>query len=210
MARATIITRGLKPLLFLLLLLPLGGLIWQGLAGGLGANPVEQITRSTGDWALRLLLLSLAVTPLRRLTGWPELLRLRRMIGLYCFFYASLHLATYVWLDLGFNLSWVLEDVLKRPYITVGFAVFLMLVPLAATSNQWSIRRLGRRWKRLHRLAYLCGIGGVVHYLWLVKADLREPLIYLGVLLLLFALRLPKGWLSHLADLRSRVLSTSS
>ena len=210
MTRATRIIRGLKPLLFLLFLLPLGGLVWQGVAGGLGANPVEQITRTTGDWTLRLLLLTLAVTPLRRLTGWSELLRLRRMIGLYSFFYAGLHLTTYVWLDQGFNLAWVLEDVLERPYITVGFAAFLMLLPLAITSNQWSIRRLGRRWKRLHRLVYPAAFAGVLHFLWLVKADLREPLIYLGVLSLLLILRFRKGWLSRLADRGSRALSASS
>ncbi len=195
MTRLALVTRLLKPALFLLALLPLALLLVQGATGGLGANPVETVTRTTGDWALRLLLATLAVTPLRRLTGWGELIRLRRMLGLFSFFYASLHLATYVILDLGFNLAWVAEDVVKRPYITIGFGVFLLLLPLALTSNQWSIRRLGRRWKRLHRLVYPAAAGAVLHYLWLVKADPRTPLIYLGVLLLLLALRLPGRWL---------------
>ncbi|HEB96688.1 MAG TPA: sulfoxide reductase heme-binding subunit YedZ [Sedimenticola thiotaurini] len=194
MTRARFIVRVVKPAAFLLMLLPAVLLLARGIGGELGANPVETITRSTGDWTLRLLLLTLAVTPLRRLTGWGELLRLRRMIGLFSFFYACLHLATYVVLDLGFNLSWVAEDVVKRPYITLGFSVFLLLLPLALTSTNRAIRRLGRRWKRLHRLVYLCAIGGVIHFLWLVKADLRTPLIYLAVLLLLFALRIPGRW----------------
>ncbi|HHH39558.1 MAG TPA: sulfoxide reductase heme-binding subunit YedZ [Sedimenticola sp.] len=186
--------RFIKPALFLACLAPFVWLVWRAAAGGLGANPIEAVTRFTGDWALRLLLLTLAVTPLRRITGWHALIRQRRMLGLFSFFYASLHFLTYALLDQGLSLAAIGEDILKRPYITLGFLVFLMLVPLAATSSNAMIKRLGgRRWRRLHRLVYLCGIGGVLHYLWLVKADVREPLIYLGVLLLLFALRLPWG-----------------
>jgi len=185
MTRAQGFTRVLKPLLFLAALLPLAGLA----LGDLGANPVERLSHVTGDWALRLLLATLAMTPLRRLTGWGEWLRLRRMLGLFAFFYASLHLAVYVGLDLGFAWGAVVDDIVKRPYITLGFATYLILIPLAATSTQGMMRRLGKRWKRLHRLVYVSAFGGVLHYVWLVKSDLREPLIYLLVLLVLLLLR---------------------
>ena len=196
MKRSTFITRILKPALFLALLLPAASLIWRDM----GANPVETITHATGSWALRLLLVTLAITPLRRLTGWGELLRLRRMLGLYAFFYALLHFLTYAVLDQGLLLSAVLEDVLERPYITLGFAVFLMLIPLAATSTDGMIRRLGvKRWRRLHRLVYPAALGGLFHFLWLVKADLREPLVHLAILLLLLAFRLPSHLFPSLA-----------
>jgi sulfoxide reductase heme-binding subunit YedZ len=184
-----------RPLLFAACLAPLAALVWAGFRGDLGANPVETITHETGQWALRLLLATLAVTPLRRLTGWNPLLRVRRMLGLFAFFYAVLHLATYLWLDQFFDWGAVLADVLDRPYITIGFAAFLLLVPLAATSTDAMVRRLGgRRWQRLHRLVYPAAGLAVLHFLWLVKADLREPLIYAGLLALLLAARLP-GWL---------------
>lgn len=192
MNRAQLITCIVKPVLFAALLLP-------ALALGvidLGANPVETITHHTGDWALRLLLVTLAVTPLRRLTGWGELIRLRRMLGLYAFFYSVLHVATYFVLDLGLDFGGLVDDVIKRPYITVGFTVFLMLLPLAATSSNAIVRRLGRRWQTLHKLVYPAAIGAVLHFAWLVKADLREPLIYALVLLVLFVLRLKPVTLS--------------
>ncbi len=192
MNRAQFITRIVKPVLFAALLLP-------ALALGvmsLGANPVETITHHTGDWALRLLLVTLAVTPLRRLTDWGELTRLRRMLGLYAFFYAVLHVATYFVLDLGLDFGELVDDVIKRPYIAVGFTVFLMLLPLAATSSNAMVRRLGRRWQTLHKLVYPAAIGAVLHFFWLVKADLSEPLIYALVLLVLFALRLKPVTLS--------------
>ncbi len=193
--------RLLKPLLFLACLTPFLWLLWNGVNDNLGANPIETITRYTGDWTLRLLLVTLAITPLRRITGWNPLIRLRRMLGLFSFFYACLHFLTYALLDQGLFISAIVEDILKRPYVTLGFLVFLMLIPLAITSNNAMIKRLGgRRWRQLHRLVYLCGLGGVVHYLWLVKADLREPLVYLGILLLLFALRLPR--ISGLVQIR--------
>lgn len=190
--RTQLTTRIIKPLLFLACLLPLGLLVWSAFSDELGANPVEAIIHQTGLWALRLLLITLAITPLRRLTGWSEVTRLRRMFGLYAFFYAMLHFLAYFGLDQSFDLQSVFEDVIKRPYITVGFSVLVMLTPLALTSTNGMIKRLGgRRWKRLHQLVYLCGIGGVLHYLWLVKADLSDPLVYLAVLILLFVLRLP-------------------
>ena len=179
-----------KVVLFLICLIPLGTLIARGIQGGLGPNPVETLTHVTGDWALRFLLIGLAVTPLRRLTGQVALVRFRRMLGLFAFFYASLHFATYLWLDQFFAWGAIVEDVLKRPYITVGFAAFLLMVPLAITSTRASMRKLGRRWQQLHRLVYFVGLLGVLHYLWLVKADVTEPLIYGAILALLLALRI--------------------
>lgn len=181
----------IKPALFVISLVPLAVLIQKGLNNDLGANPVETINRFTGDWVLRFLLVTLAVTPLRRLFGWNALLRYRRMLGLFAFFYACLHFLSYAWLDQYFVLADIIKDVAKRPYITVGFACFLMLIPLAATSTNAMIRRLGaRRWQALHRLVYLVGVGGIVHFLWLVKSDLREPLIYGAILALLLGFRL--------------------
>jgi sulfoxide reductase heme-binding subunit YedZ len=181
----------IKPVLFVISLVPLAVLILKGLNNDLGANPVETINRFTGDWVLRFLLVTLAVTPLRRLFGWNALLRYRRMLGLFAFFYACLHFLSYAWLDQYFVLADIIKDVVKRPYITVGFACLLMLIPLAATSTNAMIRRLGaRRWQALHRLVYLIGVGGVVHYLWLVKSDLREPLMYGAILAALLGFRL--------------------
>ena len=180
---------GLKALAHALALLPLALLVRGVLGDTLGADPVAAITHETGDWALRLVLLGLAMTPLRRLLGqaWP--IRFRRLVGLYAFFYASLHLATYVVLDLGQYWAQIVDDIVKRPYITVGFAAWLMLVPLALTSTRGWMRRLGRRWGQLHTLVYAVGALGVLHFLWLVKSDLREPLVYAGVLALLLGLR---------------------
>lgn len=190
-----------KPLVFLLCLVPLGVLIARGASGGLGPNPVEAITHFTGDWTLRLLLATLAITPLRRLTGQVWLVRFRRMLGLFTFFYAVLHVLTYLWLDRFFDLGTIAEDVLKRPYITVGFAAFVLMVPLAITSTQGWIRRLGRRWKRLHRAVYAIGVLGVLHYLWLVKADLLEPAVYGIILAVLLGMRVP--WRDLATRLRS-------
>ena len=182
----------IKAGLFAAALAPFTALAVAGFTGGLGANPVEAITHTTGEWTLRLLLATLAVTPLRHLTGWVWLTRLRRMIGLFAFFYLALHFTTYAVLDASLDLAYVVEDVADRLYITVGFAAFVMLVPLAATSTNAMVRRLGPlRWRRLHRLVYAAGICGVLHYLWLVKADLREPLVHAGILAVLLAARLP-------------------
>lgn len=180
-----------KPLLFLLCLLPLGQMARGLYTGALQPNPVEALLHGTGDWALRLLLVTLAVTPLRRLTGWRRPVLWRRMLGLFSFFYAALHFT--VWLVLDRELLWseVLVDLTERPYIMVGFSAFLILFSLAVTSNSWSMRRLGARWQKLHRLVYLAALLAILHYWWLVKADVREPMIYLGVFALLMGLRLP-------------------
>ena len=182
----------IKAGLFAAALAPFTALVFSGFTGGLGANPVEAITHTTGEWTLRLLLATLAITPLRHLTGWVWLTRLRRMVGLFAFFYLALHFTTYAVLDASLDLAYVVEDVADRLYITVGFAAFVMLVPLAATSTNAMVRRLGPlRWRRLHRLVYAAGICGALHYLWLGKADLREPLVYAAVLAILLAARLP-------------------
>lgn len=204
MNRQRLVTHVLKPAIFVAGLVPLAMLLWNATHDGLGANPVEAITHETGDWGLRLLLITLCVTPLRRLTGWHELVRVRRMLGLFAFFYVCLHFSTYLVLDAFFDVRYILEDITERTYITVGFTSFLLLIPLAATSTDAMVRRLGgRRWRALHRLAYAVAIGGVLHFLWLVKADLREPLIYLGILLVLLIARLPPV-ANRLARVRSR------
>ena len=159
--------------------------------GGLGANPIEAATHATGGWALRFLLAALAVTPLRRLTGWHEVVSHRRMLGLFAFAYACAHFAIWSLLDLGLDLSAMVEDVRERPFVTAGFAAFLLLVPLAVTSTRGWMRRLGRRWIALHRLAYLAAGLAILHYFWLVKADLRPPMVYAAVLGVLLAARLP-------------------
>ena len=170
--------RFVKPIVFLLALVPFGRLIVLGFSGGLGANPVEFVTRATGWWALAFLCLTLAVTPLRRLTGWPALVRLRRMLGLYAMFYASLHFVTYVWLDQWFSPAGIVTDIVKRPFITVGFLAFVLLLPLALTSTQAMVRRLGRNWRRLHRLVYPIAILAVLHFWWMKagKNALAEPM----------------------------------
>lgn len=179
-----------KAVLFLLCLVPLGILVWDAVTANLGANPVEALLHRSGDWTLRFLLIVLAVTPLRRLTGWNALVQLRRMLGLFAFFYACVHFMVYMALDLQFDWGFIGEDIAKRPYITVGFTGLLLLLPLAVTSTNKMMRRLGRRWKRLHRLVYVIGVLGVVHYYWLVKADVREPLIYAAILAGLLGVRL--------------------
>lgn len=190
--RLLTLKRNLKPLVFLLCLAPLAALIWRGVVDGLGANPVEAITHHTGLWALRLLMATLALTPLRLLTGWSGVLRYRRMVGLFAFCYALLHFITYLWLDQHFAWGDIAADILERPYITMGFSALVILVPLAATSTNAMVRRLGaRRWLRLHKLVYVSGLLGALHFLWLVKADIREPVLYLALFVMLMALRTP-------------------
>jgi len=182
--------RLIKLVLFPLALLPLARLAWKGFHEGLGANPIEVITHSTGDWTLILILATLAVTPLRRLTRQYWLIGVRRMIGLFAFFYGTLHFLTYIWLDKFFDVHEMLKDVAKRPFITVGFSAFVLLIPLALTSTKGWIRRLGgKNWQRLHRLIYLTGILGVIHYWWLVKADIRKPERYAFILAILLLYR---------------------
>lgn len=171
-------TRVIKPAVFAACLLPLAWLCWDAYMRHLGANPVETISHRTGEWAFKLLLITLTVTPLRRLTGWNTVIRLRRMLGLYAFFYACLHFFTWLVFDHFFDLTDMVKDIVKRPYITVGFAAFVLLIPLAVTSTNAMMRRLGSRWTRLHQLVYVVATLGVLHFLWLVKADVREPVIY--------------------------------
>jgi sulfoxide reductase heme-binding subunit YedZ len=180
-----------KTALFALCLVPLARLVFFAFTDRLGANPIEFVLRSLGTWTLTLLLVTLSITPLRRLTGWNSLIRVRRLLGLFAFFYACLHFLTYAGVDQSFDLSAIIADIVKRPYITVGFTCFLLLIPLAVTSTHAMQRRLGgRRWQLLHRLIYLIAAGGVVHYLWLVKKDISQPLLYGLVLVVLLALRL--------------------
>ncbi|HEY7871553.1 MAG TPA: protein-methionine-sulfoxide reductase heme-binding subunit MsrQ [Rudaea sp.] len=181
----------LKPLVFAACLLPLAHLVWDAVQGTLGTDPVAQMEHRSGDWALRLLLATLAITPLRRLSGWHKAVRFRRMLGLFAFFYVSVHLTIYLVIDLGGFWSQLLGEIVKRPYITVGFAAWLLLIPLALTSTQGMMRRLGRNWQRLHRLVYPIALLGVLHYFWLVKADHREPALYLAVWGVLMLARLP-------------------
>ena len=183
--------RWFKPVVFLACLVPLGLLGWKAYSGGLGANPIEVITHATGDWTLRFLLITLAVTPIRVLTGRLWLIRFRRMLGLFAFFYGTLHFLTYIWLDKFFDWHEMLHDVAKRRFITVGFTGFVLLIPLALTSTPGWIRRLGgKRWLALHRLIYCSAIAGVIHYWWLVKADIHLPLEYGIILAALLAYRI--------------------
>jgi sulfoxide reductase heme-binding subunit YedZ len=192
-----------KTLVHLLALTPAAILGWQIRAealtgsGGLGADPVAEIEHRLGLWALRLLMITLAITPLRQLTHQPVLVRFRRLLGLYAFFYATVHFAAYLVLDLRGYWTQIFEDIAKRPYITVGFTAWLLLVPLAITSTQAAIRRLGRNWARLHRLVYAVGVLAVLHFWRLVKSDIREPALYAGILAVLLGWRAWKAWASR-------------
>jgi sulfoxide reductase heme-binding subunit YedZ len=181
------VRRVIKPAVFLACLIPFGQLVYGALWGDLGANPVETITNTTGIWILRFLVITIAITPARWLTKWNPLILFRRMIGLFAFFYATLHFTTYFVLDQSMMFSGLWEDVMKRPYITMGFSAFVLMIPLALTSTQGWIRRLGgRRWTVLHRLVYASAILGVIHYWWKVKVDTTYPMYYalvVGVLL---------------------------
>jgi sulfoxide reductase heme-binding subunit YedZ len=181
-----------KAAAFALFLLPAAWLAWRTAVGDLGADPVETLSSRTGDWTLRLLFVTLAITPARRYLGWNRLVRYRRMAGLFTFAYATIHLSCFVVLDQFFDWGSIAHEISERRWITIGMATWLLLVPLAVTSTDAAVRRLGaRRWRRLHRLVYLAGVGGVLHYFWAVKADTRLPLLYAAILALLLVLRLP-------------------
>ncbi|HEV3512616.1 MAG TPA: protein-methionine-sulfoxide reductase heme-binding subunit MsrQ [Candidatus Sulfotelmatobacter sp.] len=202
-------SRLLKPVVFLACLAPLGILVWRGFHAELGANPIEAITHGTGDWTLRFLLITLAVTPLRKLTRQYWLIQFRRMFGLFAFFYGCLHLMTYVWLDKFFDVHEMLKDIAKRRFITAGMTAFVLMLPLALTSTKWSIRKLGgKRWQALHRLIFFSAAAGVIHYIWLVKADLRKPLEYGAVLGALILYRLT-AWIIQNRKTRPEIGSTS-
>lgn len=194
----------IKAALFVVCLMPLGLLIWRGFSGGLSANPIEFITHTTGWWTLAFLMITLSVTPARRMLDLPWLLRFRRMLGLYAFFYASLHFLTWLVVDQFFDWNAIAKDIVKRPYITVGFSAFVLLWPLAATSTNAMVRRLGAvRWQALHRLIYLIAILGVIHFWWLVKKDIREPALFAVILAVLLGVRVVFAW-------RKRVVTASA
>ncbi len=181
----------LKITLFIASLVPVFWLVYALLTNQLGANPIEAITRDTGLWALRFLWFTLLITPLRWLTGWNQLVTLRRMLGLYVFFYAVLHMLLYLWLDQFFDINEIIKDIIKRPFITIGFFTFTALIPLVITSNNKMVKRLGgKTWKKLHRLTYFIAIASSLHFYMLVKQDKTEPLFYISLLVVLFAVRL--------------------
>jgi sulfoxide reductase heme-binding subunit YedZ len=181
--------KALKPLVFVLSLLPAAYLLYLGLTNDLGVNPAETLQLETGTWALRFLVATLAVTPFRRLTGWNRVIQYRRMLGLFAFFYAFVHFLTYLVLDLSLAFGAMMADVFKRPFIAMGFIAFVLMIPLALTSTKGWIRRLGRRWQLLHRLIYVSGITAAIHYIWKVKVAWGPPLYYAGVIGLLLAFR---------------------
>jgi methionine sulfoxide reductase heme-binding subunit len=194
--RQVLLSKWSKVVVFLICLLPFFYLSWRGYHGRLTANPVEYVQHFTGDWTLRLLLITLSVTPLRRVLNLPDLIRFRRMLGLFAFTYVCLHFFTYIGPDQAFSLAGMWKDVEKRPFITVGFLGFVLLIPLALTSTKGWIRRLGgKRWQALHRLIYVAALCGVVHYYWLVKSDHRLPLMYGAILAVLLLYRLSNSLL---------------
>jgi sulfoxide reductase heme-binding subunit YedZ len=185
-----------KPVVFMLCLVPVFSLVWNAFYGDLGANPVETITHQTGDWALRFLLITLAISPLRQWFGLVALMRFRRMLGLTVFFYVSCHFMIWLVADHSFNFADMFEDVIDRPYITLGFSALLLLIPLAVTSNQAMVRRLGKGWKKLHKLTYLIAILAMLHFIWQVKADYLEAGIYAVITIGLLLQRIKiKKWL---------------
>ena len=191
MSLSTWVCRVGKPVVFVACLVPFSLLVTDLFQGRLGANPIEEITHRTGDWILVFLFITLGITPLRRLTRWGVLIRFRRMLGLFAFFYAVAHFSTYVVFDHFFDLAAIVEDIVERPYVTVGFTSLVLLIPLAVTSTKGWVKRLGgRRWNRLHQLIYVSAVGGVLHYLWLVKADTREPQRWAIAVALLIGFRL--------------------
>lgn len=188
-------SRWLKPVVFALSCGPLAWLLYLAAINDLGANPIEKLIRYNGDWALRFLLIALAVTPLRLLTGWADLGRVRRMLGLFAFFYVCLHVAAYVGLDQFFNWRTIWADIVKRIYITVGMAAFVTMIPLAVTSTHGMVKRLGaRRWRLLHRSVYVITIAAIIHYIMMLKAGYQEPAIYAAILAMLLAIRAIKKW----------------
>jgi sulfoxide reductase heme-binding subunit YedZ len=194
--RALLVSKWTKVAVFLLCLIPFGELVWRIIKSDLGANPVEFLQHATGDWTLRFLVFTLCITPFRKLLNLPDLIRFRRMLGLFAFFYVSLHFLTYLGPDQAFDLAAMWKDVAKRPFITVGFAAFVSLIPLAVTSTAGWIRRMGgKRWQMLHRLIYFAAVCGVIHYYWLVKSDVRKPLFYGALVAILLAWRLG-SWFS--------------
>jgi sulfoxide reductase heme-binding subunit YedZ len=180
-----------KTIVFLIALLPFSLLLFRGWNNELGANPIEAITDTTGIWTLRFLVITLSISPLRRLTGLVILIRFRRMFGLFTFFYACMHFLTYIWLDQYFDWPFIAKDIIEHPYVIVGFTTFLILLSLAITSLKFVVRKMGKNWKKLHRLIYPAAFLASFHFVWLVKSDIREPLLYFSLFSLLMLLRLP-------------------
>jgi sulfoxide reductase heme-binding subunit YedZ len=206
---AILTSKWTKVALFLVCLLPLADLVWRGFNYDLSADPIKFITHRTGDWTLRFVVITLAITPLRKILRLPQLIRFRRMFGLFAFFYVCLHFTTWIWLDHYFAWSAMWKDVLKRPFITVGFTGFVLLIPLAITSTAGWIRRLGgRRWQLLHRAIYLTAVAGVIHFYWLVKSDVRRPLRYAFLVGILLAWRLG-AWLIERRRSAARAVARS-
>jgi len=202
------VIRWFKVVLFIACLGPLARLGWKAYGGLLGANPIEVITHSTGDWTLIFLCVTLAITPLRMLTRQYWLIRFRRMLGLFAMFYGLLHFTTYIWLDKFFDVHEMVKDVVKRPFITMGFTAFVLMIPLAITSTSGWIRRLGgKRWNLLHRLIYFSATAGVIHYVWLVKKDLTKPLEYAAVLTVLLGYRISVWAIAYFESRRAGVIS---
>lgn len=201
----------IKALLFFVGLLPLVKLGWLAFHEMLGANPVEFVTRFLGDWTIIGLMLTLSITPLRIITNQVWVIQLRRMVGLYAFFYATLHFLSYAWLDHYWDMTEILHDIAKHRYVIIGFSAWILLIPLAVTSNKAMIKRLKQRWQTLHKLVYVIAIFGVVHYWWLVKKDITEPVVYALILFLLFSIRIFKPWLSKaLSRLSATAVKTSA
>jgi sulfoxide reductase heme-binding subunit YedZ len=204
-----------KAVVFLLALAPVADLAWRAMTGRLGANPIEFVTHQTGDWTIIFVMLTLAITPARQLLRLPDLIRFRRMLGLFAFFYGFLHFSTWIGLDKFFDLTDMLHDVQKRPFITVGFTGFVLMIPLALTSTAGWIRRLGgTRWQALHRLIYATGVAGVIHYYWLVKSDVRKPVAYGTIVVALLAYRFirwlrAKGTRAPMARAPQREITTA-
>jgi sulfoxide reductase heme-binding subunit YedZ len=191
MQKDKIVKHVLKPAIFILCLTPLLLLVAEGLTSKLSANPISDITNETGIWTLRLIVATLVITPLRRITGWHSLINFRRMVGLFAFFYGSLHFTTYLWLDQFFDWGSIVEDIPKRPFITIGFTSFILMIPLAVTSTKKMIRRLGgKRWDILHRLIYFTAVGACIHYIWLVKVITYRQILYATLVAALLAFRL--------------------
>jgi len=188
---AILTSKWTKVVVFLLCLVPLGAVLWRGFHQDLGLNPVQFVEHATGDWILRFLVITLAITPLRKILHLPQLIRFRRMMGLFAFFYACLHFSTWLGVDRYFDWNGIVDDISKRPFITVGFTGFVLMIPLAITSTAGWIRRMGgKRWQLLHRAVYFSAIAGVIHYYWLVKSDVRKPLEYAFLVGILLAWRL--------------------
>jgi sulfoxide reductase heme-binding subunit YedZ len=208
--RALLVSKWTKVAVFLLCLIPFANLLWRLLRSDLGINPVETLQHGTGDWTLRFLVFTLCITPFRKLFKLPDLIRFRRMLGLFAFFYVCLHFLTYLGPDQSFDLSGMWKDVAKRPFITVGFAAFVSLIPLAITSTAGWIRRIGgKRWQRLHRLIYFAAVCGVVHYYWLVKSDVRKPIFYGALVGILLLWRLVDWFLKRGGQAPARVAAPS-